>query len=57
MYYNILKNKQKSMAATTSMSGRYPDAIKCENAILFIVSVDEANLGVTYRVMTDFTEN
>ena len=31
------------------MSGKYPDVIKCGPGVFHIRSIDDANLGVTYR--------
>lgn len=48
MTYNLVKNKDKAQVSTTSMSGKYPDAIKCGSSFFHIRSVDDANSGVIY---------
>ena len=49
MTYNLVKNKLKALVSSTSMSGKYPDGIRCGFAIFHIQSIDDANKGVTYR--------
>lgn len=57
MAYNLTKNRSKDLIAKTSMSGKYPDAIKCRNGvILYIQTVDDANSRVTYRTRNDYDE-
>ena len=35
------------------MTGKYPDAIQCKYAIFFLMSIDDANLGVSYRILAN----
>ena len=53
MTYNLVKNNSKELVSTTSMSGKYPDAIRCGPVTLYIQSVDDPNQGVTYRAPID----
>lgn len=57
MAYNLTKNRSKDVIAQTSMSGKYPDAIKCRNGVILKVqSVDDANSRVTYRTRDNIHE-
>ena len=49
-----MKNNKKAQVNTTSMSGKYPDVIKCGAAIFHIKSIDDANLQVSYRSLVGF---
>ena len=57
MTYNLTKNRSKDLLAQTSMSGKYPDAIKCKNGVvLFVQSFDDANSRIKYLARNDYDE-